>query len=114
MIGFPGRIFDGEGSPTDGGGEGLTAAVLSDCLYRSAVQMHGGGLSEVAVIWLLEDVAQFGDISQQALAGALRAVLAGHAVMILARRLEVGADVHSGLLDRLGVALSLPDVGGRA
>lgn len=99
MTNFPGAIFNAEGISLDATIPDLTEEKLVEYPHRSMVAR--GGAAPVARVWLLSDDAEFAAIHPVVLAEAVKLVLNGKAIMILARRLEPAVDVRDGLLDAL-------------
>ena len=114
MIGFPGRLFDGEGSPLDGLANDLTHDQIDPSSHRSAVQKGEGGMGPIAVIWLMNDTAAFKDIPPGILSASIEAAMNGRAILVLARLPEVGAEIRDGLLEALELAQAPDDKAGHA
>ena len=114
MIGFPGRLFDGEGGPVDGLADDLTQDRLDASQFRAAVQKGEGGegMRPVAVIWMMDDTASFKDIPPGILSASIEAAMNGHAILVLARLPEVGAEIRDGLLEALELAQAPDDKAG--
>jgi hypothetical protein len=117
MIGFPGRIFDGEGHPLDGLSDDLTQDRLDASQHRSAVQSgknDNGMMRPVAVIWLLNDAAAFKDVPPGILSASVEAAMNGQAILILSRLPDVGVEFRDGLIEALDLAEAPDDVAGYA
>ena len=116
MIDFPGRLFDGEGNSLDGIASELTQGQIDTCLHRSAVQKGYGddGIYPVALIWLVDNKAIFRDIPASIVSASIKAALDGQAILILAKRREVGAKIRDELLDALTLAQVPHDAAGHA
>jgi hypothetical protein len=119
MIGFPGRIFDGEGAPMDGKKADLTQDRLDACEHRSLVQTERAprspdGAAPVAWVWLMDDEAAFATVPQPIINAAITLMMDGSGVLILANLPEVGADIRDGLLRALELAQAPDDAAGHA
>ena len=110
MTSFPGAMFNAEGVSLDATIPDLTEEKLGEYPHRSMVARDG--LAPVARVWLLSDDAEFAAIHPAILAEAVKLVLSGKAIVILARRLEPAVDVRDGLLDALDLLGPPQDVAG--
>ena len=110
--GFPGAMFNVEGVSLDATIPDLTEENLDEYPHRSMVARDGA--APVARVWLLSDDAEFAAVHPIILAEAIKLVLSGKAVVILARRLEPAVDVRDGLLDALDLLGPPEDVVARA
>jgi hypothetical protein len=99
MTTFPGAMFNAEGASLDPTIPDLTEETLVDYPHRSMVARDGG--APIASVWLLADDATFAAVNPLIVAEAINRVLAGKAVVLLARRSEAAVDVRDGLLDAL-------------
>jgi hypothetical protein len=96
---FPGAVFTAEGVSLDPTIPDLTQETLDEYLHRYMVARDGA--ASIARVWLLADDATFAAVHPVIVAEAVKLVLAGNAVVILARRPEPVVDVRDGLLDAL-------------
>ncbi len=99
MIQFPGAMFNAEGASLNATIPDLTEGTLVEYPHRSMVAR--GSAAPVGQVWLLADDATFAAVHPMILAEAVKLVLAGQGIVILARRLEPAVDVRDGLLDTL-------------
>ncbi len=106
MSSFPGTVFNAEGVSLDATIPDLTEGKLDEYPHRSMVAQDGA--ASVAQVWLLSDAAEFAAIHPMIVAEAVKLVLSGKAIVILACRLEPAVDVRDGLLDALDL-LGPPD-----
>ncbi len=111
MSRFPGAMFNAEGVSLDATIPDLTPEKLDEYPHRSMVARDG--TAPVARVWLLSDDAEFVAIHPVILAEAVKLVLSGKGIVILARRLEPAVDVRDGLLDALDLLGPPQDVAGR-
>ena len=112
MSTFPGAMFNAEGVSLDETIPDLTEERLVEYPHRSMVVRDGA--APIARVWLLSDEAEFVAVHPVVLAEAIKLVLSGRAIVILARRLEPAVDVRDGLLDALDLHASPDDVAGHA
>ena len=110
MTSFPGAMFNAEGISLDATIPDLTPEKLDEFPHRSMVAWDCA--TPVARVWLLSDDAEFAAIHPVILAEAVKLVLNGKAIVILARRLEPAVDVRDGLLDALDLLGPPEDVAG--
>ena len=96
---FPGAIFNAEGTSLDPTIPDLTEETLVEYPHRSMVARDGA--APIVRVWLLADDATPDAIPPVLMIEAVRLVLAGKGIVILARRLEPAVDVRDGLLDAL-------------
>ncbi len=99
MSSFPGAMFNAEGASLDATIPDLTEGALVEYPHRSMVARDGA--APVARVWLLTDDATFAAVHPVIAAEAVKLVLAGKGIVVLARRLEPAVDVRDGLLDAL-------------
>jgi len=99
MIQFPGAMFNAEGASLDATIPDLTEGTLVEYPHRSMVARDGA--APIAQVWLLADDATFAAVNPVILAGAVKLVLGGKGIVVLARRLEPAVDVRDGLLNAL-------------
>ncbi len=112
MSSFPGSIHDANGKSLDATIPDLTEEMLVEYPHRSMVARDG--IAPVGQVWLLADDATFAAVHPMILAGAVKLVLGGKGIVVLARRLELAVDVRDGLLDALDLYASPDDVTGQA
>ena len=110
MTSFPGTMFNAEGVSLDATIPDLTEEKLVEYPHRSMVARDGA--APVARVWLLSDDAEFAAVHPVILAEAVKLVLSGKAIVILARRLEAAVDVRDGLLNALDLLGPPEDVAG--
>ncbi len=96
---FPGAVFNAEGVSLDPAIPDLTQETLDGYQHRSMVARDG--VAPIAQVWLLADDATLAAVHPVIVAEAVKLVLAGKAIVVLARRLEPAVDVRDGLLDAL-------------
>ncbi len=99
MSSFPGAIYDGQGKSLDPTVPDLLQEQLDGYPHRSMVTDRD--VAPVARVWLLADDATPDAIPPVLMIEAVRLVLAGKGILILARRPEPVVDVRDGLLDAL-------------
>ncbi len=112
MSNFPGAMFNAEGANLDATIPDLTEQTLIEYPHRSMVAQDG--ITPVGQVWLLADDATLAAVHPMILAEAVKLVLGGKGIVILARRLEPAVDVRDGLLDALDLHASPDDVMGHA
>ena len=110
MTSFPGFIYDGQGTSLDATIPDLTEEKLGEYPHRSMVARDSA--APVARVWLLSDDAEFAAVHPGILAEAVKLVLSGKAIVILARRPEPAVDVRDGLLNALDLLGPPQDVAG--
>ncbi len=110
MNGFPGTMFNAVGVSLDETIPDRTEEKLDEYPHRSMVARDGTAL--VARVWLLSDDAEFAAVHPVILAEAVKLVLSGKAIVILARRLEAAVDKRDGLLDALDLLGPPEDLAG--
>ncbi len=99
MSSFPGAIYDGQGTSLDRTVPDLLQEQLDGYTHRSMVTDRD--LAPVARVWLLANDATPDAIPHVLMIEAVRLVLAGKGVLILAQRAEPEVDVRTGLLQAL-------------
>ena len=99
MSGFPGQMFNGDGTSLDARVPDLGENTLYRMQCRAMVSW--GGPAVIARTWVLRDDATFAGIQAVLRAEAVDLLLAGFGVLILANRPEPAADVRDGLLGAL-------------
>jgi len=109
---FPGAIYDGQGKSLDPTVPDLLQEQLDGYPHRSMVTDRD--LVPVARVWLLADDATPDAIPPILMIEAVRLVLAGKGVLILAQRPEPEVDVRTGLLQALDLFTATQDVAGHA
>ncbi len=112
MSSFPGAMFDTEGVSLDSTIPDLTEGKLVEYPHSSMVARDG--TAPIARVWLLADDATFAAVHPMILAEAVKLVLGGKGIVILARRIEPAVDVRDGLLDTLDLLGPPKDVAGHA
>ena len=112
MSSFPGHIYDGDGKSLDPTIPDLQQDQLDDHSHRSMVS--GRELAPVARVWLLANHATPDAIPPVLMIEAVRLILAGKGVLILAQRPEPEVDVRTGLLQALDLFTATQDVAGHA
>lgn len=112
MSSFPGAIYDGQGKSLDPTVPDLLQEQLDDYPHRSMVTDRDA--APVARVWLLADDATPDAIPPILMIEAVRLVLAGKGVLILAQRPEPEVDVRTGLLQALDLFTATQDVAGHA
>ena len=112
MSSFPGAVFNAGGVSLDPTIPDLTEEKLVEYPHRSMVARDGA--APVARVWLLANDATFAAVHPMILAEAVKLVLGGKGIVILARRLEPAVDVRDGLLDALDLLGPPKDIAGRA
>lgn len=110
MTSFPGTMFNAEGVSLDATIPDLTEGTLDGYPHRSMVARDG--TASVARVWLLSNDAEFAAVHPVIVAEAVKLVLSGKAIVILARRLEPAVDMRDGLLDALDLLGPPEDVAG--
>ena len=99
MTSFPGFIYDGQGKSLDPTVPDLTRDQLDAYPHRSLVSDQN--TAPIARVWLLADDATPDAIPPILMTEAVKLVLAGKGVLILAQRPEPEVDVRTGLLQAL-------------
>ena len=112
MSGFPGFMFGPDGVSLDARVPDLSEDTLALLPCRSMVTRDG--LAPIARAWVLRDDATFAGIPAPLRAEAFDLVLAGRAILILAKRPEPAADVRDGLLGALDLFVVPNDAAGHA
>lgn len=97
--GFPGTIYDGQGKGLDSTIPDLLQEQLDGYPHRSLVTDRD--VAPVARVWLLANDATPDAIPHVLMIEAVKLVLAGKGVLILAQRPEPEVDVRTGLLQAL-------------
>jgi hypothetical protein len=108
---FPGTMFEAKGVSLDPAIPDLTKEKLDEYPHHSMVARDGA--APIARVWLLSENATFAAIDPMIVAEAIKLVLGGKAIVILARRLEPAVDVRDGLLNALDLLGPPEDVAGR-
>jgi len=112
MSSFPGAIYEGQGKSLDPTIPDLRQEQLDGYPHRSMVM--DWTLAPVARVWLLANDATPDTIPPGLMIEAVKLVLAGKGVLILAQRPEPEVDVREGLLHALDLFTATQDVSGRA
>ena len=110
MTSFPGTMFEAKGASLDLAVPDLTKATLDEYPHRSMVAQDGA--APIARVWLLSEDAIFAAVDPMIVAEAIKLVLDGKAIVLLARRLEPAVDVRDRLLDALDLLGPPQDVAG--
>ena len=111
MSSFPGTMFEAKGASLDPAVPDLTKEKLDEYPHRSMVAQDGA--APIARVWLLSEGATFAAIDPTIVAEAIKLVLDGKAIVILARPLEPAANVRDGMLDALNLLDPPGNVAGR-
>lgn len=111
-VGFPGAIYDGQGRSLDPTIPDLSQDQLDAYPHRSMVTDRD--VAPVARVWLLANDAMPDAIPHVLMIEAVRLVLAGRGVLILAQRQEPEVDVRTGLLQALDLFTATQDAAGHA
>ena len=111
-IGFPGRVYDGDGKSLDPTIPDLLQDQLDDHPHRSLVTDRDA--APIVRVWLLANHATPDAIPPVLMIEAVKLVLAGKGVLILAQRPEPEVDVRTGLLQALDLFTATQDVAGHA
>lgn len=112
MSAFPGCMFGPDGISLDARVPDLAEDTLALLPCRSLVSRDG--LAPIARAWVLRDDATFAGIPAALRAEAVNLVLAGSAILILAKRPEPAADVRDGLLGALDLFMVPDEAAGHA
>ncbi len=112
MSSFPGVIYNAQGKSLDPTVPDLRPEQLDSYPHCSLVTNRD--LAPVDRIWLLADDATPDAIPLVLMIEAVKLVLAGKGVLILARWPEPEVDVRTGLLQALDLFTATQDVAGRA
>ncbi len=112
MSGFPGIIYDGQGKSLDPTVPDLLQEQLDGYPHRSMVTDRD--VAPVARVWLLASDAMPDAIPRVLMIEAVRLVMAGKGVLILAQRPEPEVDVREGLLQALDLFTAPDDAAGHA
>lgn len=109
---FPGAIYTATGRSLDPGIRDLIQDEIDAYPHRSLVTDRDR--APVARVWVLADDATPAAVPSVIMAEAVRLVLGGKGVLILARRPEAEVDVRTGLLHALDLFTAPPEELGRA
>ncbi len=109
---FPGAIYNGRGKSLDPTVPDLAQEQIDACPNRSLVTDRDA--APIVRIWLLTNDATPDAIPPVLMIEAVRLVLAGKGVLILAQRPEPEVDVRTGLLHALDLFTAPQDAAGRA
>ena len=112
MSSFPGSIYDGKGASLDPTMPDLTRGQIDACPHSSMVTRRA--YAPIARVWLLTNDATPDAIPPVLMIEAVRLVLAGKGVLILAQRPEPEVDVREGLLQALDLFAATQDTAGHA
>ncbi len=109
---FPGTIYDGQGRSLDPTVPDLLQEQINRCLICCMVTKQG--LAPIARVWLLANDAKPDAIPPILMIEAVKLVLAGKGVLILAQQPEPEVDVREELLQALDLFTATRDVAGHA
>ncbi len=112
MSTFPGAIYDGQGKSLDPTIPDLLQEQFDSYPHRSMVADQD--VAPVARVWLLADDAMPDAIPSVLMIEAVKLLMAGKGVLILAHRPEPEVDVREGLLQALDLFTATQDVAGHA
>jgi hypothetical protein len=112
MSTFPGAIYDGQGKSLDPTIPDLLQEQFDSYPHRSMVTDRD--MAPVARVWLLAADATPDAIPPILMIEAVKLVMAGKGVLILAQRPEPEVDVREGLLQALDLFTATQDVAGHA
>ena len=112
MSSFPGSIHDANGRSLDPTLPDLLQEQLDDYPHRSMVTDRDE--APVARIWLLADDAGLANFPPVIMAEAVKLVLSGNAVAILAQRPEPEVDIRTALFHALDLFTASHDEAGHA
>ncbi len=112
MSSFPGAIYDGQGKSLDPTVPDLLQEQLDGYPHRSMVTDRD--VAPVARVWLLANDATPDAIPNVLMIEAVKLVMAGKGVLILAQRPEPEVDVREALLHALDLFTAPDDVAGHA
>ena len=110
MTTFPGFIFNGQGQSLDPTVPDLAQQQIDACPHRSLVTDRD--LAPIVRVWLLTNDATPDAIPPVLMIEAVKLVLAGKGVLILAQRPEPEVDMRTGLLQALDLFTATQDVAG--
>jgi hypothetical protein len=109
---YPGTIYDGQGKSLDPTLPDLAQEQTDACHHRSMVTDRD--VAPIVRVWPQANVATPDAIPHVLMIGAVKLVLAGKGVLILAQRAEPEVDVRTGLLQALDLFAATQDVAGHA
>ena len=112
MTTFPGAIYDGHGASLDPTVPDLVQDQLDACPHHSLVTDRDA--APIVRVWLLANDATPDAIPPVLMIEAVKLVLAGKGVLILAQRPEPEVVVRTGLLQALDLFTATQDVAGHA
>ena len=112
MSSFPGSIYDADGKSLDPSIPDLLQEQLDDYPHRSMVTDRDE--APVARIWVLANDATRDAIPPNIMGEAVRLVLTGRAILIMAQRHEPEVDVRTALLQALDLFTIPQDAAGHA
>ena len=112
MSGFPGNIYGLGRKSLDRNVPDLAQGEINGYPHRCIVSYRK--LAPIACMWLLTNDATSAAISHVLMIEAVKLVLAGKGIMIMARRPQPEVDVRTGLLRALDLFAATQDVAGRA
>ena len=112
MSSFPGIIYDGDGRSLDPTVPDLLQKQIDDSPHSSMVTKRVS--APVARVWLLADDATSDAIPPVLMIEAVKLVLSGKGIVILAQQPEPEVDVRTGLLQALDLFTAIQDTAGHA
>ena len=112
MSSFPGGIYDADGKSLDLTMPDLLQEQIDGCPHRFLVSTRNS--APVARVWLLANDATPDAIPPVLMIEAVKLVLAGKGVLILAQRPEPEVDVRTALLQALDLFTIPQDAAGHA
>lgn len=112
MTTFPSAIYDGRGASLDPTVPDLAQAQIDACPHASLVTDRDA--APIVRVWLLANDATPGAIPPVPMIEAVKLVLAGKGVLILAQRPEPEVDVREALLHSLDLFTATQETAGHA
>ena len=109
---FPGTIYDGRGNSLDPTVPNLEQEQIDACPHASLVTDRD--VAPIVRVWLLKNDATPDAIPHVLMIEAVKLVLAGRGVLILAQRPEPEVDVRTGLLQALDLFTATQETAGHA
>ena len=112
MSSFPGTIYGLGGKSLDPNVPDLAPGQIDGYPHRCIVSYRN--LAPIARMWRLTNDATSAAIPHALMIGAVKLVLAGKGILILAQRREPEVDVREGLLRALDLFTATQDTAGQA
>ncbi len=112
MSSFPGTIYDGDGKSLDPTVPDLAPEQINSCPHRSIILKRD--LAPTARVWLLANGATSEAIPPDLIIEAIKLILAGKSILILAHQPEPEVEVRTGLLRALYLFTASPNTTGCA